>query len=92
MSLDSIVFINSFPTIDLHGYTRDFAIIAIKEFINDNVKMKNEFIVIVHGKGTGILKETCLNVLKKNKYVKDYKIWYLNDGCTVVQLDKSLFD
>lgn len=92
MSLDSIVFINNFPTIDLHGYTRDFAIIAIKEFINDNVKMKNEFIVIVHGKGTGILKETCLNVLKKNKYVKDYKIWYLNDGCTVVQLDKSLFD
>lgn len=92
MSLDSIVFINSFPTIDLHGYTRDFAIIAIKEFINDNVKMKNEFIVIVHGKGTGILKETCLNVLKKNKYVKDYKIWYLNDGCTVVQLDKNLFD
>ena len=92
MSLDSIVFINSFPSIDLHGYTRDFAIIAIKEFINDNVKMKNEFIVIVHGKGTGILKETCLNVLKKNKYVKDYKIWYLNDGCTVVQLDKSLFD
>ena len=84
MSLDSIVFINNFPTIDLHGYTRDFAIIAIKEFINDNVKMKNEFIVIVHGKGTGIL--------KKNKYVKDYKIWYLNDGCTVVQLDKSLFD
>ena len=92
MSLDSIVFINSFSSIDLHGYTRDFAIIAIKEFINDNVKMKNEFIVIVHGKGTGILKETCLNVLKKNKYVKDYKIWYLNDGCTVVQLDKSLFD
>lgn len=92
MSLDSIVFINNFPTIDLHGYTRDFAIIAIKEFINDNVKMKNEFIVIVHGKGTGILKETCLNVLKKNKYVKDYKIWYLNDGCTVVQLDKNLFD
>ena len=92
MSLDSIVFINSFPTIDLHGYTREIAIIAIKEFINDNVKMKNEFIVIVHGKGTGILKETCLNVLKKNKYVKDYKIWYLNDGCTVVQLDKSLFD
>ncbi len=92
MSLDSIVFINNFPSIDLHGYTRDFAIIAIKEFINDNVKMKNEFIVIVHGKGTGILKETCLNVLKKNKYVKDYKIWYLNDGCTVVQLDKNLFD
>ena len=92
MSLDSIVFINNFPSIDLHGYTRDFAIIAIKEFINDNVKMKNEFIVIVHGKGTGILKETCLNVLKKNKYVKDYKIWYLNDGCPVVQLNKSLFD
>lgn len=92
MSLDNVVFINNFPSIDLHGYTRDFASIAIKEFINDNVKMKNEFIVIVHGKGSGILKEECLNVLKKNRYVKDYKIWYLNDGCTVVQLNKNLFD
>lgn len=90
MDINNIIYIDSLPTIDLHGYTKDFAIIAIKEFINDNIKMQNEFIVIIHGKGTGILKETCLKTLKNNKNVKDYKIWYMNDGCTVVQLKKNL--
>lgn len=89
--MDSIVFIDNLPSIDLHGYTRDFALIAINEFINDSIKLNNEFIVIVHGKGSGILKESCLSFLKKNKYVKDYKIWYMNDGATIVQLDKKYF-
>lgn len=91
MSIDNIVFINNLPSLDLHGFTKDFAIIAINEFIKDNIKLQNENIVIVHGKGTGILKEACLNLLKKNKYVKDYKIWYMNDGCTIVELDKKFF-
>lgn len=92
MSIDNIVFINNLPSIDLHGYTREFASIAIKEFIKDNIKLGNEFVVIVHGKGTGILRETCLKALKNNKFVVDYKIWYMNAGCTIVQIDKNLFD
>lgn len=91
MDIDSIVFIDNLPTIDLHGYIKDFALIAVKEFINDNIKLGNEFIVIVHGKGKGILKDSCLNFFKKNKFVRDFKIWYLNDGCTVVQLDRKFF-
>ena len=54
--------------------------------------MKNEFIVIIHGKGSGIIREMCLKTLHRNKFVKDYKIWYANDGCTIVQLDKNVFD
>lgn len=91
MNIDDIIFINQLPSIDLHGYTKDFARIAINEFIKDNIKLQNEFVVIIHGKGTGILKETCLKLLKNNKFVKDYKIWYQNDGCTLVQLDKKYF-
>lgn len=91
MSIDNLVFIDNLPTIDLHGYTKDFAVIAINEFINDNLKLQNEFIVIIHGKGSGALRNTCLKTLKNKACVKDYKIWYLNDGCMIVQLDKNVF-
>ena len=37
MSIDNIVFINNLPSLDLHGFTKDFAIIAINEFIKDNI-------------------------------------------------------
>jgi len=92
MNLNNLVFINNLPSIDLHGFDRETASIAIKQFINDNLKMHNEFIVIVHGNGTGVLKSTCAHVLKQNKCVIDYKIWYNNDGSTVVQLDKQKFN
>jgi DNA-nicking Smr family endonuclease len=59
MNLSSIIFIDSLPTLDLHGFDRDYARIKINEFIDDNIVMGKEFIVIVHGVGTGILmKET----------------------------------
>ena len=92
MNINNIVFIDNLPTLDLHGFTRDFAIIEINQFIKDNLKKQNEFIVIIHGKGSGIIKAACQKTIEKNKYVKDYKIWYLNDGCTVVQLDKKCFN
>jgi len=85
MNLNNLIFINNLPSIDLHGFDRESASIAIKQFINDNLKMHNEFIVIIHGNGTGVLKNTCASVLKQNKNVLDYKIWYNNDGSTVVQ-------
>jgi len=92
MNLNNLVFINNLPSIDLHGYDRESASIAIKEFINDNLKMHNEFIVIIHGNGTGVLKTTCTHILKQNKNVVDYKIWYNNDGSTVVQLKRENFN
>ena len=86
MSLDDIIFIEKLPKLDLHGYDRETARVAILDFINDNVKMKNEVINIVHGRGTGILKKTTHQVLNKNKHVFEYKTFYNNSGCTVVKL------
>ena len=40
-SLDDI-FIDSLPSLDLHGETRDSARVLIKEFINDNYILRNE--------------------------------------------------
>lgn len=74
------------PSIDLHGYDRDYARILINEFIDDQYKLKQENIIIVHGNGSGILKKMTQEVLKRNKYVKEYKIDNFNSGMTIVTL------
>lgn len=85
--LDEVIFIDHLPTIDLHGFDSMTARVAINDFINDNYKMKNCVIVIVHGLGTGILRKTTANTLKKNKKVLDYKTYYYNNGCTIAEID-----
>lgn len=87
MHLNDLVFIDSLPKIDLHGFDRETARVAINDFINDNYKIKEKFIVIIHGVGSGILKNTTHEVLKKNKKVMDFKTFYYNNGCTVVEID-----
>ena len=87
MSIDDILFIDSLPSIDLHGYDRMYARLKVTEFINDNIKMKNEFIVIIHGIGGSVLRHEIHDLLEKNKKVVDYKIFVNNVGCTIAQLD-----
>ena len=65
MNLNDIIFIDSLPSLDLHGFDRETARVAINDFINDNIKMKNKFIVIIHGIGSGILKDATQLTLKK---------------------------
>lgn len=76
------------PTLDLHGYDRDYGRIMINDFIDDHHKMKTRQIIIIHGRGTGILKKMTQDTLKRNKYVLEYKIDNFNDGMTVVTLKK----
>lgn len=86
MSLNNVIFIDSYPKLDLHGLDRDSARMYINDFINDNIKMHNEIIVIVHGIGSGILKKTTHLTLKTNKSVIEFKTFYHNHGCTLVSL------
>ena len=86
MNLNNIIFLDHFPTLDLHGYDRETARVAILDFIKENKKMKQEIIVIIHGVGTGILRQQTHEVLRKNKNVIEYKTDYFNHGCTLVQI------
>lgn len=86
MNLEEVIFIDNLPTIDLHGFDRDYATIKINEFICDNKKMGNSIVVIVHGIGGGILKKQTDLVLKRNKDVIDYKLFYRNVGSTIVKI------
>ena len=77
-------------TLDLHGETSDVSKVLINEFIEDNYKMKNKKILIIHGVGTKKLLKTTQEVLSKNKYVESYKIDNFNSGQTIVTLKSSI--
>ena len=88
MNLNEILFIDNRPTLDLHGYDRETARVAINDFIKDNIVMKNEIVVIIHGIGSGIIRNTVKNTLEKNKSVLEFKTFYNNRGATIVKLKK----
>ena len=81
-----ILILSSYPSIDLHGMDREYAVFKVKEFIDDCYKLKYEKLVIIHGVGTGILKDTVRSYLQKEKRVLEYKLDFMNPGCTLVTL------
>lgn len=86
MNIDNYLLYNTLPSIDLHGYDRESARVATEDFIKDSIIMKHEFITIIHGRGAGIVRDSVISTLKKNKKVKNFKSSYFNQGMTVVQL------
>ena len=83
-----ITLYNNLPTLDLHGTDRDYARILINDFIEDNYKIKNDMVIIVHGIGTGIIRKITQNTLKRNSKVESYKIDNFNAGQTIVYIKK----
>ncbi len=78
---------SNIPTLDLHGESKDIAVILTKDFINDNYMLKYKNIIIIHGIGTGTLKRAVHEELKNNKYIKSYKLDNFNPGQTIIELD-----
>ncbi len=87
--LNEVIFTERYPKLDLHGYDRDTARVATDDFVKDNYIMGNEIFVIIHGIGSGILKDEVHLTLKRNPFVVDYKTDYYNIGCTLVQIRKK---
>jgi DNA-nicking Smr family endonuclease len=85
-NLNDIIFIDSLPKLDLHGLDRATAALAINDFIKDNIKLKNDIILIIHGIGTGILKKATDECLRHNRNVLEFKTCYYNNGCTIVKI------
>ena len=81
------IFLKQLPSIDLHGFDTETARVSTNDFINDNLIMKNKKIVIIHGKGTGLVKKSVHEALSQRKEVIKYHTDSLNDGCTIVYLN-----
>ena len=77
------------PSIDLQGFDSGLCIIKVKEFITDCLKLKNYDIILIHGKGSGILRRSVHDYLKTDKRVLSYKLDNFNDGATIVRLKES---
>jgi len=86
------IFLNMLPSIDLHGYDKESARVAVNDFIIENKLLNNKEFVIIHGIGEGIIKETVQSELFKNKNVLEYKIANNNIGCTIVKLKSNSND
>ena len=77
------------PEINVLGYTVDEAIPVIDKYLDDCFIAKLSPVRIIHGKGTGALREGIHRFLKKNKYVDSFRLGTFGEGemgVTVVSL------
>ena len=81
------IFLKNLPRLDLHGFDTDTARVATNDFINDNLILKNNKILIIHGKGKGLVKKSVHDTLLHRKEVINYHTDNLNDGCTIAYLN-----
>lgn len=81
-------FLVNLPTLDVHGYTSDTVIWKVSDFINDNLIMGKDKIVIVHGIGLGILKKEINTYFKKDKRIKKLYGDPFNLGITILELNR----
>ena len=75
--------------LDLRGQTVLEAIMEIDKFIDNALLMGVNQLTIIHGKGTGKLRREIHNHLKKNKYIKSYRLGTFGEGesgVTIVEL------
>lgn len=79
------IFTKYLPSIDLHGEDRVNALIKVDEFINDSIKLKHKKIIVIHGKGSWILKDAIHDYLKNDSRVEEYTL-DINTGQTIISL------
>ena len=75
--------------LDLRGQTALEAIMEIDKFIDNALLIGVNQLTIIHGKGTGKLRHEIHNHLKKNKYIKSYRLGTFGEGesgVTIVEL------
>lgn len=77
------------PQIDLRGMESIDAVIAAEQYLDSAVMAKLKNVTIIHGKGTGALRAAVQQMLKRNKFVKSFRLGRYGEGengVTVVEL------
>ena len=77
------------PEIDLRGMETLEGVLEAERYIDNAVMAKLKTVTLIHGKGTGALRAAVQAMLKKNKFVKSYRLGHYGEGeagVTVVEL------
>ena len=82
----STIFTSKSPSIDLHGEVPETIELIINDFVSYNVILKNEYVRVIHGKGSGAIKNRLYEILKNNDNVLDFKLNNWNVGETIIRL------
>ena len=75
--------------VDLRGMMTDEAIAVLEQFLDTAMMGKLETVTIVHGKGTGAVRNAVRTYLKRSRYIKSFRPGRYGegeDGVTVAEL------
>lgn len=81
--------IHASTEIDVRGMTAIEAIMEVESAIDSALLSNVNTLTIIHGKGTGVLRKEIQMHLKRNKYVKSYRLGVFGEGesgVTIVEL------
>ena len=77
------------PEIDLRGMESLEGVLAAERYLDSAAMARMKTVTIIHGKGTGALREAVQQMLKRNKLVKSFRLGRYGEGeagVTVVEL------
>lgn len=77
--------------LDLRGESGDEAIMELDRFLDSAVRLHMETVRIIHGKGTGVLRQRVQTHLKRHPQVKSFRLGVYGegeDGVTIASLKK----
>ena len=72
--------------VNLIGMTTDEAVPAMEKYLDDAYLAHMPSVRVVHGRGTGALKNACHKRLRQLKYVKDFRLGEFGEGGTGVTI------
>lgn len=87
MSIDP--FKATLPVLDVHGSNVQETKEDVEQFIADLIALGRDRCIIVHGVGSGKLKDAVHSVLANNPNVNSFFVSSINNGQTLVYLSKS---
>lgn len=77
------------PELDIRGMASDEAIPVVEKFLDSACLAKLNIVTIIHGKGTGVLRQAVQAELRRNPHVKSFRLGRYGEGeagVTVVEL------
>ena len=78
------------PEVDLRGMDSVEAICVMDRYLDEAMRSNLKQVRIIHSKGTGVLRKAVHESLKRNKYVKKYRLGVYGegeDGVTIAEFD-----